>query len=157
MNWEHLIEAARLLAGIAEESTRQGRPRQAMLKRAVSTAYYAMFHALCFSNANTIAGTLSNLNRPAWLRVYRALEHGAARTRMVQSRVNLPTGARNFATSFAALQEQRQLGDYDFSSRFLRRDVIRLIDRAENAIRVLYATGIAERRTLATLVLLRGR
>lgn len=157
MNWVHLIEAARMLAGAAGPAMRPGRPRQAMLKRAVSAAYYAMFHALCSSNANALAGTLSESNRLSWLRTYRALEHSAAKNRMVQHSVNMQPGMRAFARSFADLQEQRHLADYDFAARFLRRDAIMLIDRAENAIQAFHATSIAGRRTLATLVLLRDR
>ena len=56
MNWEHTIEAARLLAGSSASSSASGSPRQPMLRRAVSTAYYATFHALCQSNADTLVG-----------------------------------------------------------------------------------------------------
>ena len=52
MDWNHLIEDARPLAGAIGSAA--GRPRQTMLKRAVSAAYYAMFHALCASNADTL-------------------------------------------------------------------------------------------------------
>ncbi len=52
MNRVHSIEAARLLAGSGASPSASAGPRQAMLRRAVSTAYYAMFHALCQSNAD---------------------------------------------------------------------------------------------------------
>ena len=48
MDWIELIRASRLLAS--------GQPSQEALRRAVSTAYYAMFHALATSNADLIAG-----------------------------------------------------------------------------------------------------
>ena len=38
---DHLLEQARLLANLDKK-----RPRQASLRRAVSTAYYALFHLL---------------------------------------------------------------------------------------------------------------
>ena len=41
MNWRHLIEAARLLAGAIDALP--GRPRQIMLGKAISVAYYAMY------------------------------------------------------------------------------------------------------------------
>ena len=44
MDWLELIRASRLLAG--------GQPSQDFLRRAISTAYYAMFHTLATSNAN---------------------------------------------------------------------------------------------------------
>ena len=56
------MEAARLLAGSSASSSASGRPRQAMLRRAVSTAYYAMFHALCQSNADTLEHELERLH-----------------------------------------------------------------------------------------------
>ena len=55
MNWDHLIDAARVPAGTTE-GTPPGRPRQVMLKRALTTAYYTMFHALCKSSAD-LTGT----------------------------------------------------------------------------------------------------
>ena len=56
MNWRHLIQSALLLAGQLPARTPPGRPRQADLKRAISNAYYAMFHALCHSNATALWG-----------------------------------------------------------------------------------------------------
>ena len=58
LNWEHSIEAAKLLAGSSSSVSASGRPRQAMLRRAVSTTYYATFHALCQSNADASIGPL---------------------------------------------------------------------------------------------------
>ena len=52
------------------------RPTQALLRRAVSTVYYAMFHALAANAADLLMGTSRG---PAWHRVYRSLDHGRAR------------------------------------------------------------------------------
>lgn len=153
MNWRHLIELALLLAGAPAAP---GRPRQAMLKRSVSAAYYALFHALCHSNADALIGT-SPAHRPAWLRTYRALEHGFARQQMTRHRADLPTALQTFAATFVTLQEQRHRADYDFAAKFLRPDVTRLIVRAEDAVTTFYAADIAERRRFATLVLFRNR
>ena len=157
MNWSHLIEAARLLAGASGASAQSGRPRQIMLRRAVSTAYYALFHALCSSNAHTLIGTLSTANRLAWMRTYRALDHGPAKNRMEQRLASLPVGIQTFAKEFSILQEQRHRADYDPAVGFRRSEVIRLIDRAEIATQSFYAADIAERRYFATLVLFRNR
>ena len=60
---------------------------QERLRRAVSTAYYAMFHFLANSNANALIGDPTNDNDAmAWNRAYRALEHGDARRRFRHSR-----------------------------------------------------------------------
>ena len=75
------IATARLLAG----QPSRGRPLETNLRRAVSTAYYALFHCLAECCADMIVGGPgSNRNRTAWLRVYRALQHGTARNRCLE-------------------------------------------------------------------------
>ena len=158
MNWLHLIEAANLLAGLTGGPVPRGRPRQAMLKRAISTAYYAMFHALCQTNANALIGVSPGPPYPmAWTRAYRALDHNFARERMVRHRSRVPAAVQTFALSFSDLQQQRHRADYDPESRFARSEVVNLIGRAETAIQGLLATNVAERRALAAIVLLRDR
>jgi hypothetical protein len=54
MDWEALIESSRALTTPippADQSTDEA------LRRAISTAYYAMFHMLATSNADCIGGT----------------------------------------------------------------------------------------------------
>ena len=53
MNWNDLIAIARVLAAGALPPL-TGRPRRAELSRAISTIYYAVFHALANNNANTL-------------------------------------------------------------------------------------------------------
>ena len=78
------MSPARLL-GVATQLalTSENTPEhQERLRRAVSTAYYATFHALANSNANTLIGTPANSHdSEAWNRTHRALEHGIARSR----------------------------------------------------------------------------
>ena len=128
-----------------------------MLGKAISVAYYAMFHALCSSNAETLIGASSPAGGLAWSRTYRALDHGAANNRMTQHIAILPPAIQTFARAFRDLQETRHIADYDPDAKFRRSNVIALIDRAESAILSFYAASVAERRTLATLVLLRDR
>ena len=158
MNWRHLIDAARILAGDSGTQRQQGRPRQAMLKRAISTAYYAMFHALCNSNANLVAGqSMGPLTREAWTRTYRSLDHSPARQRMSQGTGTMEPAVQQFATVFAQLQQQRRLADYDPHSRYSRNHVLTLIGVAESATEDLLGMAPAVRRPLAALALLRER
>ncbi|MDW8444487.1 MAG: hypothetical protein RML45_09430 [Acetobacteraceae bacterium] len=53
-----------------------GRPRQSDLRRAVSTAYYALFHTLAKSNADLLALKSDGVLERAWTQVYRSLQHG---------------------------------------------------------------------------------
>ena len=67
MDPEHLLQIA---ADLAEINPR--RPRRADLCRAISTAYYAMFHCLAHTCADRLAGRAGTVgNRPMWRRVYR--------------------------------------------------------------------------------------
>jgi len=66
---EHLLEQAWHLAG--RERTR---PRQASLRRAVSTAYYAFFHFLIREAVRQIGPNLSEDNHN---RAYRWFDHAA--------------------------------------------------------------------------------
>lgn len=158
MNWHHLIDTARILAGDSSTRQRRGRPRQAMLKRAISTAYYAMFHALCHSNANVVAGQSTDTQtRDSWTRTYRSLDHGPARQRMSQATGTMEPAVQRFAAVFAQLQQQRRLADYDPHSIYSRNQVFTLISAAETATEDLLNATPAVRRPLATLVLLRER
>ena len=158
MNWRHLIDAARVLAGDSGTQPRRGRPRQAMLKRAISTAYYVMFHALCGSNANLVAGLrMDPPTRDAWTRTYRGLDHGPARHRMSQGAGTMEPAVQEFVVAFTLLQQQRQKADYDPHSIFIREQVLDLIDIADTTTETLMATAPRVRRPLAALALLRER
>ena len=137
----------------------QGRPRQVMLNRAVSTAYYALFYALCYSNASVLTGRTAG--RPpyplAWTRTYRAMDHGPASDAMRRQAANMPVALRNFIATFRFLQEQRHRADYDPEARFRRSEVVSLINRSETAIQTFFSANDSERRTLAAVVLLRAR
>ncbi|MBC6437988.1 MAG: hypothetical protein GDA52_07600 [Rhodobacteraceae bacterium] len=99
MKPEHLIGTARRLV----EHSGTKRPREADLRRAVSTAYYAMFHCLCESAANLlIGGGTASRSDAAWRQAYRALNHGQARKACEQKEVihSFPAALRDFADEF---------------------------------------------------------
>ena len=159
MNPRDLIRIARRLASGTVGGNR-GRPRQAELRRAVSAAYYAMFHALALSNANTLAGAArANRDHPAWNQTYRALEHGYARNQCNnQSNMGrLPPEIRDFGRLFVFMQGQRNYADYDPSARFSRQSVAQLVDESDGTITRFEDTSAADRRAFALYVLLRIR
>ena len=55
------------------------RPRQSDLKRAISTAYYALHHALAREAADLLVGKGVSRSTDAWVQVHRSLEHGFAK------------------------------------------------------------------------------
>ena len=161
VNWQHSIEAAKMLAGSHETTPAPpGRPRQAMLRRAVSTAYYAMFHALCESNADTLVGqSPPGPHTDLWVETYRALQHRSAKNRLA-SYIQLiqESSVRNFGQVFVNMQQQRISADYDPRARFVRSEVVTSIARTESAIRAFCDAPAPTRRRLAIYLLVpRGR
>ena len=158
MNWEQLIALARMLASAPERGERRGRPQQVQLRKAISAAYYAMFHALANSNADTLIGASQQFRRlPAWTLTYRALDHGYARSQMNRSVNAFETATEDFGLAFVDLQNWRHRADYDPNAEFSRADAVNLIDRAEAAIIAFGTADATERRTFAAHVLFRNR
>jgi hypothetical protein len=139
---DDLLEQARHLA-----NREKRRPRQASLRRAVSTAYYGLFHLLIHE---------ATLN---WKRVdQRALlarffEHGKMKSasdkqrgdwdRYIDSRPRLLPGdelncirhLRSVTDTFLDAQRQRHVADYDNSKTWTRTNVMTLIDLVASAFR----------------------
>ncbi len=135
-----------------------GKPRQAELRRAVSTAYYALFHALANDAADLLVGTGKSRATRAWQQTYRALDHGFAKTACSQARAlgfqePIVTCARNFID----LQQRRHSADYDPQHRLSRSDALAAIALAETAITALQTTPRPDRRAFAIQLLLRRR
>ena len=65
---------------------------QASLRRAISTAYYAVFHSLARIAADLIVGTDRN---EAWHQAHRALEHGSAKNACLNARGNAKISTGN--------------------------------------------------------------
>ena len=134
--------------------------RQDDLRRAVSTAYYAMFHALANSNANTLIGAPKNDDdNAAWNRTHRALEHGAARSRFQHTghMEPFPNIVREFANTFNELQRERQTADYNPDHIFTLSGALQIIGHARQAIIRFADTSPEIRRNLATYVLFGNR
>lgn len=135
-----LLEQAKHLANREKK-----RPRQASLRRAVSTAYYALFHLLLHE---------ATLN---WKRVdqramlARFFEHGKMKfasekqrgecNRYINSNPPPVPGPEldstrhllRLADMFFQSQQQRHTADYDNSRTWSRTEVITLIDRVDSA------------------------
>ena len=145
------IATARRLA----EPPGRGRPRETDLRRAISTAYYALFHCLATCCANTlVGGPGSNRNIRAWNRMYRSLDHGVARRRCEhRDIIAFPMAIQDFASEFADTQDMRHTADYAPDAEFRRSDVIRDIARIERVIDDFNALNISDRRAFAVHVL----
>jgi hypothetical protein len=110
-------------------------PNQAALRRAVSTAYYSLFHLL-------VEYSVSNWNnQPMRKTLARAFDHTimkSASSRILDRKL-FPTATddlRNVANAFCQLQEGRHVADYDLSRDFLSVDALALIKKAEGAFKI---------------------
>jgi hypothetical protein len=135
-----------------------GRPRQAYLRRSLSATYYALFHALAKMCADELIG-VTKADSEAWVRVYRALEHGFAKNALSQTNIQaLGPAAKAFSAAFVELQEKRHTADYDPRPfPFGRKATRGYIQQARNAVASLAKLKSEERRIMATAVLLKSR
>ncbi|MBV9290461.1 MAG: hypothetical protein JO288_22030 [Hyphomicrobiales bacterium] len=149
-----LIDVARLLT-----THQSGAPRQALLRRAASTAYYAVFHALAARCASSLV-TDSGSDWDTYTLVYRALDHNSAR-RLFQGRdVGTVFGAEvaDFGAVFVNLQEARILADYvPQPFPFGKAQVAELVERARSACDIINAMPAGRMRRLAVLLVVRRR
>lgn len=134
------------------------KPRQADLKRAISTAYYALFHALAKDAADMLVGVGSNRPDKAWTHIYRSLEHGAAKSACEAVRnLGFPQSIVTCADAFVTLQQKRHDADYNPEHRVLRADAVAAIRLAEKALRDLKATPKKDRKAFAVQLLHKRR
>ena len=158
MSPANLIATARVLFDAAAEETD---PEQAQthLKRAVSTVYYAMFHAICANAMELLAPAEDLAISAARLQAYRGMEHTHARNqcRNSDTMAPFPTEIKAFARIFVENQGYRNQADYNPISEFYPEDVSQIIENAEIAIDQLSSAPASIRRAFAITILLRNR
>ncbi len=135
-----LLAQARLLA--AKEPSR---PKQASLRRAVSAAYYALFHLRV---GDAVRRLLAGSDREALRHCPgRAFDHAVMKRVAVQfaqrgvspklepglNQLPLQEEIVRVAAAFVDLQQQRHEADYDMGRSFTRLEVLSLISDAEGA------------------------
>lgn len=153
-----MIEARLLLAADDLCRSTGGRPRDAFMRRAVSTAYYALFHALARLCADELVGR-AYARTAGYARVYRALDHASARRALrSQEAAQLGSAVGRIGLAFAELQQERHRADYDPSSFGYMFDETRaVVAKAREAVALLASLEPSVRRTLATLILFKAR
>ena len=155
IDWRNLIATSRLLVNTPGPS---GETSEESLRRAVSTAYYAMFHALAASNADSLLGSPQYAEmQQAWNRAYRGMDHGAARRNLTQNVTNLTQASRQFIRIFALLQDARHRADYDPDENVTLQYATGWIDSAEEAIEGFMSAPVDERKAVAIRALVRER
>jgi hypothetical protein len=104
MMYDDLLDIAARLATLEE-----GRPRRTSLRRAISSAYYALFHALAALCANELVGYSKHWD--FYSPIYRTLDHGRAKD--VFKRISNSRGSKIafLGQVFILLQERRFTAD----------------------------------------------
>jgi len=118
------------------------RPRQASLRRAISAAYYALFHLLIYE-----AARLFVRDERLWKLTNRAYGHGEM-SRIskafvksewpkvfdpVKAAMPIPQAIRDVAAAFVDLQDARHDADYNLAKVFTRGEALAHIERAKQA------------------------
>lgn len=133
-------------------------PRSAAFKRrAVSTAYYAVFHALAKACADTLVPT--DRGSDEYSKIYRALDHGPLRTAFSGAPLRDRETLRRIADLVVPLQGERQRADYlpPIGSVFSLAKAKELVAQAREAVSGIEALDSADRRTLAVCLLFKAR
>jgi uncharacterized protein (UPF0332 family) len=137
---EELLEHARFLANLDPRAT-----TQANIRRAISAAYYAVFHLLAAEVAAQVSPdvprglrerTQRALNHTHMLKVAKAFSQpGAKRAKDLPDDVVLPDPISmelaSIADIFQELQEARHTADYDVLKQFDPDDAVTLVRKAE--------------------------
>ena len=155
IDWRNLIRAGRDL--LSTQSVGDS-PTDEHLRRAISNAYYALFHALAESNASAFIGPPNDpAMAAAWSRVYRGLDHTTARRELQRHRQEFSVQALNFADTFRDMQELRHSADYDHNAAISISQANAVLDQAEAAIFDFLQITASERVYIAALTLVRSR
>lgn len=156
MNPNRLLRLARRLAEGAH-GTRPGRPDPVELQRAVSTIYYALFHALARCVADTlVAKTRTARSQPAWIQAYRSVNHGNVNTQCNKKHqmALFPKDIQAFSRFFVHMQYHREVADYHPAASFSRAEVIQWVNQAEHEIEKFEQVAQKDRQAFAVYVAL---
>lgn len=86
-----------------------GRPKQASIRRAISSAYYGLFHALLRMFADQVAGRGAR-NDDVYASIYRYPEHATLLRKLLEID---DRDVRAIAATLKILQQLRMQADYD--------------------------------------------
>jgi len=161
-NPEHFFEQAEQLVS----SPASRRPRQVDLRRAISNAYYAVFHATLTAAADNAIGRGARASTPYRL-VYRSVDHRGLRelckeiqktTQIAKYRQYAPRDGFGpnigaFAQAVVELQIRREAADYDPLTIFKRSDARLAINLGRRALQRFEAALKSHRDAFLSLLL----
>lgn len=157
--YDDLIGLARTIAELDPK-----KPRQANLRRAVSTAYYAVFHYLVDEVCCAQIGTQNSQkeHRHALARAFvhtsmkdacTSFSSGTLKASIIKGlprdakgNYPIPKEIKDIARTFLELQEKRHLADYDLSERFQKLEVLRLIEQTKTHVEKFRSLSVTDTR-----------
>jgi hypothetical protein len=151
----------RVAQALVRHGTASDEDQQGYLRRAISTAYYALFHGVCQLIADALVrpDTPISLNR-AWLHVYRALDHGKVENRL-GALVGGGPALRDFpgdvlliAATFRQLKAARHRADYDPLHQHAPLDARNALAQAELGLQAIARLDPKHRASLGVWLLL---
>ena len=161
LNPDHLLDQADRLA----RSPPAGAPRQADLRRAMSSAYYAIFHAILAETSDEFVGRTQR-DTPRYALVYRSIDHRSVRNLCEDiAKPTLPakyspyvprTGFGSdlvaLATAVVDLQEKRHLADYHPGFRVRASDAVLAVATGRTVLRRFRSANRTQRRAFVSLL-----
>lgn len=140
------------------------------MRRAISTAYYAVFHFILAATADEFVG-VTKRKTARYALVYRSVDHRALRTLCDKARKQtlapkyqkhvprngLGANIQAFSDGLIELQQKRHSADYDPSFRVKTSDAKLAIATARSAISRFQRANDLRRRTFLTLLLFSPR
>lgn len=166
LNPDHLLDQAIKLTTVPAG----GAPRQVDLRRAISSAYYAVFHAVVTGAADDFAGA-THRHTPRYELVYRSINHSSLR-RICDTvvKTTLPEKFQKYApkkgfgpelealaNAVIELQEKRHLADYDPLFHAKSSDAVMAIATARTALDRLRGASRTRRKAFLSLVVFSPR
>ena len=162
LNPEHLFEQAERLV----VPPLAGPPRQVDLRRAISSAYYGLFHFAVISVADEFVG-ISQRASSRYALVYRSIDHRTLKDLCSEARKPRPSAKyvdyfptngfgeniEAFAAAVVDLQEKRHRADYNPLPRFRTSDAKFAVGAAQNAVRRFQQASSEHRKAFLTLLL----
>jgi hypothetical protein len=150
----------------ADVSARNPTATQVDLRRAISDAYYAVFHSCLIAAADMICGAASRTSDRYRL-VYRSVDHGTLAKLCKQVSQTNPVVAikpsagfgqiADFARVAGSLQGQRHLADYDPSPTFTGVEALIAISDARQAICWFTSSTNEQKEAFLWMLLFRQR
>jgi hypothetical protein len=165
------LDAARLL--VVRQARPRGRMPAALVRRSISTAYYALFHFLLDEATCRVVGASAALTKRRRI-VARAFTHTGMRQALERVQkpnvapallgflgvAHPPPFARTLAQAFAHAQELRHEADYDLNASLSETDALLLLSEVETAFDEWHAARTDADRdfkaALCLLMLLKG-